>query len=80
MNSLAWIGIIFWGILVTGIGLANAGPVPQAGADVAAQDVIFLVSGGLLTCMIGITGLLGFMGWVPGLKNAGLRKEQKTAI
>ena len=80
MNSLAWIGIIFWGILVTGIGLASAGPVPQAGTDVAAQDVIFLVSGGLLTCMIGITGLLGFMGWVPGLKNAGLRKEQKTAI
>jgi hypothetical protein len=75
MNSLAWIGIILWGILVTGFGLISAGPAPQAGADVAAQDVIFLVSGGLLTCLIGFTGLLGFMGWVPGL-----RKEQKSAI
>ena len=34
----------------------------------AAQDVIFLVAGGLLTCLIGCTGLMGFMGWIPGLK------------
>jgi len=80
MNTLAWIGIILWGLLVTGFGLASAGPAPQAGVDVAAQDVIFLVSGGLLTCLIGFTGLLGFMGWVPGLRNTGLRKEQKSAI
>lgn len=74
MNNLAWIGIILWGLLITGFGLASAGPA-QAGADVAAQDVIFLISGGLLTCLIGCTGLMGFMGWVPGL-----RKEQKSAI
>lgn len=80
MNGFAWIGIIFWGILVTGIGLASAGPAPQAGADVAAQDVIFLVSGGLLTCLIGFLGLVGFMGWIPGLRNTGLRKEQKSAV
>jgi hypothetical protein len=72
MNSLAWIGIILWGVLVTGFGVANAGPAPQAG-DVAAQDVIFLIAGGLLTCLIGCTGLMGFMGWIPGL-----RKEQKN--
>jgi len=78
MNSLAWIGIILWGILVTAFGLVSAGPA-QAGTDVAAQDVIFLVSGGLLTCLIGFTGLLGFMTWVPGLRNVGLRKEQKSA-
>ncbi|WP_036165702.1 hypothetical protein [Massilia sp. 9096] len=71
MNSLAWIGIILWGLVVTGFGLANAAP--QPGTDVAAQDVIFLISGGLLTCLIGCTGLMGFMGWVPGL-----RKEQKS--
>ena len=75
MNSLAWIGIILWGILLTGFGLASATPAPQAGADMAAHDVIFLISGGLLTCLIGITGLMGFMGWVPGL-----RKEQKSAV
>jgi hypothetical protein len=71
MNSLAWIGIIIWGLVVTGIGLASAAP-PElahevAAREVAAHDVIFLVSGGLLTCLIGIVGLLGFMGWVPGL-------------
>lgn len=80
MNSFAWIGIILWGLLVTFFGLASAAPAPQAGADVAAQDVIFLVSGGLLTCLIGFTGLMGFMGWIPGLKGVGLRKEQKSAM
>jgi hypothetical protein len=71
MNSLAWIGIILWGVLLTGFGLANAGA-PQAG-EVAAQDVVFLIGGGFLTCLIGCTGLMGFMGWIPGL-----RKEQKN--
>jgi hypothetical protein len=69
MNSLAWIGIILWGLLVTGFGIASAG---HAG-DVAAQDVIFLIGGGLLSCLIGCTGLMGFMGWIPRL-----RKEQKN--
>jgi hypothetical protein len=73
MNSLAWIGIILWGLLLTGFGLASAGPTPHAGADVAAQDVIFLIAGGMLTCLIGCTGLMGFMGGIPKL-----RKEQKN--
>jgi hypothetical protein len=74
MNSIAWIGIILWGVLLTGFGLFSAGPVPQAGtADIAAHDVFFLISGGLLTCIIGLAGLMGFMGSI-----SGLRKEQKT--
>jgi hypothetical protein len=75
MNSFAWIGIILWGLLLTAFGLSSAGPAYQAGAgDMAAQDVFLLVTGGLLTCMIGSIGLTGFMSWLPGL-----RKEQKTA-
>jgi hypothetical protein len=74
MNSLAWIGIILWGLLLTGFGLASA-PAPQATpADMAAQDVFFLITGGLLTCLIGCTGLMGFMGWIPGL-----HKEHNSA-
>lgn len=73
MNSLAWIGIILWGLLLTGFGLASACAAPQ-GADMAAQDVFFLITGGLLTCLIGFLGLVGFMGWIPGL-----HKEQKGA-
>jgi hypothetical protein len=68
MNSLAWIGIILWGLIVTGFGLANAAPPSAGGGDVAAQDVIFLIAGGLITCLIGFTGLMGFMAWIPGLK------------
>jgi hypothetical protein len=75
MNSLAWIVIIFWGLLLTGFGLVNASPAPQPATDLAAQDVFFLITGGLLTCLIGFLGLIGFMGWVPGL-----HKEQKSAM
>ena len=39
------------------------------------QDVFFLITGGLLTCLIGFLGLMGFMGWIPGL-----HKEQKSAM
>ncbi|WP_296951890.1 hypothetical protein [uncultured Massilia sp.] len=76
MNSLAWIGIILWGILLTGFGLASATPAQSAAAaEIAAHDVIFLITGGLLTCLIGVTGLMGFMGWIPGL-----RGKQENAI
>lgn len=73
MNSLAWIGIILWGLLLTGFGLLSASPAPQT-ADMAAQDVFFLITGGLLTCLIGFLGLTGFMGWIPGM-----HKEQNRA-
>ena len=75
MNSLAWIGIILWGLLLTGFGLVSAGHLPQAApGDMAAQDIVLLITGGLLTCLIGFLGLMGFMGWIPGL-----HKEQKGA-
>jgi hypothetical protein len=77
MNSLAWIGIIVWGLVLTGFGLASAALPLEHTGDVAAHDLFFLVSGGLLTCLIGIVGLLGFMGWIPGLGGTELRKEQK---
>lgn len=67
MNSLAWFGIIVWGIFVTGFGLTSVAAGSGVQTDVQAQDVVFLISGGLVTCLIGIVGLLGFMGWVPGL-------------
>lgn len=69
MNSLAWIGIIVWGLVVTAFGLLSAAPPGESGQDLAPQDVMFLVAGGLLTCLIGIVGLLGFMGWIPGLRS-----------
>jgi hypothetical protein len=73
MNSLAWIGIIIWGIVLTIFGLASAAPPAGAEPDMQAHDLVFLVTGGLITCLIGVVGLVGFMGWIPGL-----RKEQKS--
>jgi len=85
MNSLAWIGIIVWGLVVTAFGLVSAGPPLQTGHQVAPHDVTLLVAGGLLTCLIGVVGLLGFMGWIPGLQGArlqraGMQEEQKSRV
>jgi hypothetical protein len=75
MNCTTWVAIILWGVVLTGTGLLSAGPAPQAGSgELAAHDVFFVITGGMLTCLIGFAGLIGFMGWVPGL-----RKEQKSA-
>ena len=72
MNRLTWIGIIVWGLFLTGFGLIQAGPA-AAGEAAAAHDVMFLLVGGIVSCLIGMLGLLGCMGWVPGL-----RIEQKS--
>jgi hypothetical protein len=69
MTSTAWIGIIIWGLIVASFGLLSADPAGETTGGLQAHDVVFLVSGGLVTCLIGITGLLGFMGWIPGLRN-----------
>lgn len=68
MNSLAWIGIIIWGMVLTGFGLLSAEPPSASSASLQPQDVVFLVAGGMLTCLIGVTGLMGLMGWIPGLR------------
>jgi hypothetical protein len=72
MNRLTWIGIIVWGAFVTGFGLTGVGS-GAIGDGVQPQDVMFLLSGGIITCLIGVVGLLGFAGWIPGLRN-----EQKS--
>jgi cytochrome c biogenesis protein CcdA len=73
MNSLTWIGIIAWGLFLTGFGLTGVGA-GSGGSDVPQpQDVMFLIAGGMVTCLIGVIGLVGFIGWIPGL-----RTEQKS--
>jgi hypothetical protein len=74
MNSMTWIGIIVWGLFIAGFGLASAGTPAGIEPGLHAQDVVFLVSGGLVSVLIGIAGLFGIMGWVPGA-----RRDHETA-
>jgi hypothetical protein len=69
MNVFSWIGIIGFGIVITLFGLG------AAASDVQAQDVLFLVTDGVLTCLIGAVGALGCMRWIPLL-----RSEQKSRV
>lgn len=74
MNNLAWISIIVWGVVLTLFGLLSAGPGPESHSVVQPHDIVFLLAGGLLTCLIGCTGLMGIMGWIPGIR------KQKSCV
>ncbi|MFL6707235.1 MAG: hypothetical protein ACJ8HI_03420 [Massilia sp.] len=60
MNKLVWIAVIVWGLFVAGCGISSA----ASGDGPQPQDVVFLLAGGLLTCLVGLVGLCGFMGWL----------------
>lgn len=79
MNKSIWGGIIMWGIFVTCFGLGAMNPTSiVANSPTSAapdQDVIFLLAGGIITCLIGLNGLIGFMGWVPSLSKRGVTAE-----
>ena len=63
MNNLSWMVIVVSGLLMAGFGLLQAPLVPAAGVNgLQAQDVLFLMSGGLMTSLLGAAGLFGKMG------------------
>ena len=49
------------GAFVAGFGLTAVG---VGGSNIATNDVMFLVVGGMLFCLIGAISLAGFMRWV----------------
>jgi len=60
MNRLAWLAIVVGGAAIAAFGILSAAPVPVDGVNaVQAQDVLFLMSGGLMTSMIGAAGVFG---------------------
>ena len=73
MNSLRWSAVIVWGVALTVLGMLSAAPVSDLGAPSDASNVVFLIAGGLVTSLVGAIGLMGFIGWIPGL-----RLEQKV--
>lgn len=74
MKNLGWIGVILWGVFMTGLGLlgvsANA---PDSVGTAQEQGVMLLTSAGLITCLVGALGVCGLLSWIPGL-----RGEQKN--
>jgi hypothetical protein len=73
MNQLSWMGIVVAGAAIAAFGLLSAAPLPVSGInDVQAQDVLFLMSGGLMTSLIGAAGVLGLTG-----QRAGVAKRTK---
>ena len=70
MNKHGWSGIIAWGMFVTLVGLGAMNPTPVVANSLSSaapdQEMIFLLAGGLVTCLIGLIGLVRFFGWIPG--------------
>ena len=68
MNSLRWSAVIAWGIALTVLGMLSAGAVSDPSGQSEASNVVFLIAGGLVTSLVGAIGLMGFIGWIPGLR------------
>lgn len=73
MNSMGWIGVILWGVFLTGLGLLGLAPTPDSQGALGDQTVVLLISVGLITCLLGALGVCGLLSWVPGMQ-----EEQKT--
>lgn len=68
MNSLRWSAVIAWGIALTVLGMLSAGAASDLSGQSEASNVVFLIAGGLVTSLVGAIGLMGFIGWIPGLR------------
>jgi hypothetical protein len=71
MNKHSWGGIVIWGVCVTCFGLsaiiATSILTDSSGSAAPDQEAIFLLAGGIVTCLVGLIGMIGSMGWNPGL-------------
>lgn len=68
MNSMAWIGVILWGVFMTGIGLLGLAPTPDTPGALQDHTVMLVISVGLVTCLLGALGVCGMLAWIPGLR------------
>lgn len=63
MKNLTWVGVVIGGLLIAGFGLVSASQLHLDDANaLQAQDVLFLMSGGLMTSLLGAAGLFGLTG------------------
>jgi len=70
MKKSIWIGILAGGFVLTALGFDIAGNGSDGAtftASLSAFSVLFLLTCGILTCMLGLIGLSGLMCWIPGL-------------
>ncbi len=64
MSRSAWGGLVALGLLLARIGY---GELDAFDAAVPEWTVMLLLTGGLLVAMLGVTGMLGLLGWLPRL-------------
>jgi hypothetical protein len=70
MYKYIWGGVITWGIFITFFGLGAMNPVRAAAPD---QEVLFLLAAGLVTCFIGLVGLVAAMSRIPAFTGSSSR-------
>jgi hypothetical membrane protein len=63
MNRMTWGWIIAAGLLLARFGYAEL----EAGDSASPVTVMLLLTAGLAAGLVGVTGLLGMLGWVPRL-------------
>lgn len=83
-HKMIWSGLIVGGIVATALGFGalngvNTGPdeTSVSAAALPVMAVLLLMTGGLLSCLTGVIGMTGLMGWIPGLDDV---EPQKISV
>jgi hypothetical protein len=62
-HRLAWLVVLAWGLLIAALGMHAIDPAPLSPAeldiDSPARPAIYLLAAGIVTCMVGLIGLIG---------------------
>jgi hypothetical protein len=63
-HRLAWLAVIAWGLLIAALGMHAIDPAPlsplELDIDSPARPAIYLLAAGIVTCMVGLIGVLGW--------------------
>ncbi len=64
LQRLPWLAVIVWGLFIAALGMHAIDPAPISPAEIdvdgPARPAIYLLAAGIVTCMVGLAGLLGW--------------------
>ncbi len=63
LQRLPWVAVIVWGLCIAALGMHAIDPAPlsplEIDVDSPTRPAIYLLAAGIVTCLVGLCGLLG---------------------
>lgn len=62
-HRLPWLFVVLWGLALAALGMHAIDPAPslpiEFGLDTPARPAIYMLVAGMVTCVVGLIGMLG---------------------